>query len=95
MPDERANRKLTHYPIIYSLSPGIRLCYRINRYDVHRHEANYLYDVKVDYDYVDHYRFRRVEKQLASQRKFLTHHQKRTWRWVFRLSPLRSRSGGF
>lgn len=38
-------------------------------YDVHRHEANYVQVVQVDYldyDYEDYYRFGRVEKQLAS-----------------------------
>jgi hypothetical protein len=33
-------------------------------HDVHRHEASYDRDVHVDY--VDYYRFRCVEKQLAS-----------------------------
>jgi hypothetical protein len=55
-------------------------------HDVQRHEANYHAD---DYcDYVDYYRFGRVEKQLASKEKFPTHRQKRTWRWVFYLGPL-------
>jgi hypothetical protein len=37
------------------------------RYDFHRHQANYYRDdVDVDYyDYVDYYRFGRVEKHLA------------------------------
>jgi hypothetical protein len=36
---------------------------------VHRHEANYVQVVHVDYldyDYDDYFRFRRVEKQLAN-----------------------------
>jgi hypothetical protein len=33
---------------------------------VHRHEANYLRVVHVDYDYDDYFRFGRVEKQLAN-----------------------------
>ncbi|HET9995437.1 MAG TPA: hypothetical protein VFQ18_08530 [Candidatus Acidoferrum sp.] len=33
---------------------------------VHRHEANYLHVVHVDYDYDDYFRFGRVEKQLAN-----------------------------
>ena len=33
---------------------------------VHRHEANYLHVVHVDYDYDDYFRFWRVEKQLAN-----------------------------
>ncbi|MGC2530268.1 MAG: hypothetical protein WA639_21185 [Candidatus Acidiferrum sp.] len=39
------------------------------RYDFHRDEANYHLDVYVDYldqDEEDYFRFRRVEKQLAS-----------------------------
>jgi hypothetical protein len=36
-----------------------------NRYEIHRHQANY-HRGAVDVDYVDYDRFRRVEKLLAS-----------------------------
>jgi hypothetical protein len=64
-------------------------------YDARRHEANYRHDIHVDYDYVDHYRFERVEEQLASKKKFPTHRQKRNWRWVFHFGHFQRRSSGF
>jgi hypothetical protein len=61
-------------------------------YDLQRHEANYHHDIHVDY--VDRYRFRRVEEQLASKKKFPTHRQKRNWRWVFHFGHFQRRSSG-
>jgi len=54
---------------IYSFSPSILSCYSFARYVVHRHEANYVQVVYVDYldyDYDDYFRSGRVEKQLAN-----------------------------
>jgi hypothetical protein len=63
--------------------------------DFHRHEANYVYDDRVDdLDYGDYCRFGRAEKQLARQKKFPTRRQKRTWRRVSSLNPLQRCSGG-
>jgi hypothetical protein len=61
-------------------------------YDVQRHEANW-HD-HLDCDYVDYYRFGRVGEQLASTKKFPTHCQKRTWRWVFYFGHFQRRSCG-
>jgi hypothetical protein len=63
-------------------------------YDVQRYEANCRGHDHLDCDYVDYYRFGRVEELLASRKKFPTHRQKRTWRWVFHFGHFQRRSSG-
>jgi hypothetical protein len=57
-------------------------------YDFHRHDANYEHDGVVDYlDYADDYRFRRVEKHLASERKVSNPPPEANLGWVFFFYP--------